>query len=98
MRRRVLLATAVLWPIGCKKAPPLPIHQTVPAFTLTDSRGQTFSSRQLAGKPWIASFFFTSCNGPCPRLNTALSALQQKTYRFPGLRLVSFTLDPPRDT
>ena len=35
----------------------------LPAFTLTDQRGQPFGSRELAGKIWVADFIFTSCQG-----------------------------------
>ena len=34
---------------------------TLPAFALTDQRGQQFGTRDLAGKVWVADFIFTSC-------------------------------------
>jgi len=38
-----------------------PILGGLPAFTLTDQRGQPFGSRELAGKVWVADFIFTAC-------------------------------------
>jgi cytochrome oxidase Cu insertion factor (SCO1/SenC/PrrC family) len=65
---------------------------------LTSQSGAKFDSSSLQGAPWLASFFFASCNGPCPRLNSEIHQLQEKTYGFKGLKIVSFTVDPERDT
>ena len=43
----------------------------LPAFTLTDQRGQPFGSRELAGKVWVADFIFTSCQGGVPAAQRA---------------------------
>ena len=83
---------------GCRRGEPLPVHNTIPPFQLTSQAGTSFDSGSLRGAPWIASFFFASCNGPCPRLNTEIHNLQEKTYGFKGLKIVSFTVDPERDT
>jgi protein SCO1/2 len=95
-RRWWLIAAASLF--GCKQKPALPVFRTVPPFVLTDQNGSRFESAILTGKIWLASFFFTSCAGPCPRLNTALHDLQEKTYGPQAPRLVSFTVDPAVDT
>lgn len=79
---------------GCGK--PLPVLGDVPAFQLTDHLGRTFSSSALAGHVWVADFVFTNCEGPCPRMSSHMSALQDKTDA--GVKLISFTVDPARDT
>ncbi len=77
----------------------LPSYKTVPEFTLTSQTGDAFHSREeLAGKVWIAEFFFTSCTGPCPRMNARMRRLQNDLADVEDLRLVSFTVDPERDT
>ena len=77
----------------------LPSFKTVPEFTLTSQTGEAFHSREeLAGKVWIAEFFFTSCTGPCPRMNARMRRLQSDLADVEDLRLVSFTVDPERDT
>jgi len=83
---------------GCRRAKPLPIYNTVPPFKLTSQTGASFDSASLHSGPWLASFFFASCKGPCPRLNTEIHNVQEKTYSFKGLKIVSFTVDPERDT
>jgi protein SCO1 len=66
-------------------------------FALTDSRNETLSKNDLLGKPWIASFIFTRCAGPCPRVAAAFKELQ-KRYPEPNMNLVTFTVDPENDT
>ncbi len=74
----------------------LPTLGTVSAFELENQDGETFRSSDLRGRVWLANFFFTSCDGPCPIASALLSRLQE---RFPKhLSLVSISVDPERDT
>ena len=95
--RRQWLATTLL-AASCSRPKPLPVFATVPRFQLTSQTGSLFDSSRLQGSPWLASFFFATCNGPCPRLNTEIRDLQEKTYSYKGLKIVSFTVDPEHDT
>ena len=72
----------------------------VPDFTLTDQSSQPFlSANTLAGKVWIADFIFTNCAGPCPRMSAQMRQVADRASRpIKDLRLVSFTVDPARDT
>ncbi|HEU0120388.1 MAG TPA: SCO family protein [Bryobacteraceae bacterium] len=97
MDRRVWCG-AFLMAVGCRKVATLPIYGTVPRFQLTTQDGAPFDSHSLDGKLWLASFFFASCTGPCPRINTQIYALQESTYTYPDLRILSFTVDPEHDT
>ena len=47
-----------------RKAPP-PLVQ-VGAWELIDHNGKPFSSKDLAGKVWMADYFFTSCPSISP--------------------------------
>lgn len=76
---------------------PLGRYGVVPPFRLTNQEGQTFGSAQLAGRIWIADFVFTSCAGPCPMISTRMSELQ-KPLRKSDVHLLSFTVDPDKDT
>lgn len=77
---------------------PEPIRDA-PAFTLTDDRGTSFSSEQLAGKPYVIDFIFTRCGGQCPRMTVQMRDLQEwlKRSKF-DVNLVSVTVDPEYDT
>lgn len=76
----------------------LPIQGKVAPFTLTNQDGQPFGTEQLAGRVWIADFFFTNCPGPCPRMSTLMGDIQRQTQDIEELRIVSITVDPDRDT
>ena len=41
-------------------------------FVLTDQNGEMFLSTSLRGKVWLMSFFFSTCNAECLRMNQAL--------------------------
>lgn len=69
----------------------------VPAFQLTNQNGQPFGSGQLAGKIWIADFIYTTCPGPCPMISSRMSELQ-KPLEKSDVHLVSFSVDPDKDT
>ncbi|HEX5432284.1 MAG TPA: SCO family protein [Bryobacteraceae bacterium] len=83
---------------GCAARADLPSYSTVPNFTLTDQTGSTFKSAPvLDGHVWIADFMFTTCPGPCPRMSSQMRQVQ-KALEGSDARLVSFTVDPQRDT
>src|SRR6184192_2107760 len=72
-------------------------YGTVPAFQLTNQDGQNFGSAQLRGKIWIADFIYTTCPGPCPMISSRMSELQ-KPLQKTDVHLVSFSVDPAKDT
>lgn len=89
--RLLLLGLLLLASCG---GPNLPVLYDVPPFALTSERGEAFSSNTLKGQVWVANFIFTHCPGPCLRMSTQMKKLQDET----SARLVSFTVDPQRDT
>lgn len=72
-------------------------YGTVPSFQLTNQKGKPFGSPQLAGKIWIADFVYTTCPGPCPMISSRMSELQ-KPLEKTDVHLVSFSVDPDKDT
>jgi protein SCO1 len=77
----------------------MPSYGVVPDFVLTSQSGAAFDSRkELDGKVWVANFIFTNCAGPCPRMSSQFRKLTAEAPDTPDFRLVSFTIDPARDT
>jgi protein SCO1/2 len=76
---------------------PLPSLGAAPKFDLVNQDAQPFGSEQLTGKIWIADFIFTTCPGPCPIISTRMSELQRPLEKS-DVHLVSFTVDPEKDT
>jgi len=48
----------------------LPVLSYVQPFSFTNQRGQQTSNKDLAGKVSVVDFFFTTCKGICPKMNT----------------------------
>ena len=99
LRSGTLTGLAVFLLTGCAhELKPIPILGQVAPFHLTAQSGQDFDSAILSGHIWVADFIFTNCEGPCPRMSGYMRALQKATSDLPDLKMVSFTVDPQRDT
>ena len=70
----------------------------VPSFSLVDQDGRPFSSSNLAGKAWLADFFFTRCPDVCPVLSAKMAAIAAHYGAEPRLGYLSFSVDPANDT
>lgn len=80
--------------------PQLPVLFELPTYSFTKESGEAFGSSQLAGKVYIANFFFTSCATVCEEMINRLQEGVQKRLRGVGewVNIVSFTVDPETDT
>lgn len=95
----IAFGLSVLALVGCTASAGLPSYGLVPDFALTDQSNQPFlSANTLRGKVWIADFIFTNCTGPCPRMSAQMRKVDTALHDLKDLRLVSFTVDPARDT
>jgi protein SCO1/2 len=94
--RPAFLLLAIL--TGCNRSVPLPEFGQIPPFELTAQTGQPFDSREIDGHIWVANFVFTTCPGPCPMMSHHMHGIQEATANTPGVKLVSFTVDPVHDT
>ncbi|MGH7537525.1 MAG: SCO family protein [Gemmatimonadales bacterium] len=95
-----LLAGFAVW--RATRPPPLPVYWPAPEFALIDQDGDTVRGTDLRGTVWLASFIFTHCTDFCPRVTQEMARLRD-SLRAQGLlgrvvRLVSFSVDPARDT
>ncbi len=94
-----LALSAALLFTGCSAKPALPTYGVVSSFVLTDQTGAQFASAPaLKGKVWVADFIFTNCPGPCPRMSGQMRQVQKEFTGEDGVRFVSITVDPARDT
>lgn len=99
MRKALSLLLIALFCACGKPQEELPRLGDLPGFRLTATDGGApfpVEKRDLLKQPWVASFLYTSCGGPCPMVAAALGGLQ---IRLEGrARLVTFTVDPETDT
>ena len=68
-----------------------------PQFSLTDQNNQPFGSEQLKDQVWVAAFIFTKCPNACPMMTRKMADLQEAVPAA-NVKLVSFSVDPARDT
>jgi protein SCO1/2 len=78
--------------------PALPVLSDLSAFTLTNAAGAAYNSATLAGKIWVADFFFTSCTGTCPVMSTNMAKLQTQYAERDDVNFVSISVNPEVDT
>ena len=91
----IVLLTALA---ACSRPKPLQVFGHVPEFRLTSQSGEPFDRKSLDGKIWVADFIFTHCTGPCPRMSAQMKRVQSAVDELSDVRLVSFSVDPERDT
>lgn len=73
-------------------------RKPVPAFSLPDQEGQVVSDKSLAGKVYVTDFFFATCPGICPKMQSELLKVYKQYVQNPNVAFLSFTIDPEHDT
>lgn len=70
-------------------------------FSFENQDGETVSKSDLDGQFWVADFIFTNCTSVCPPMTSNKADLQQllKDEELDDeVQLISFSVDPERDT
>lgn len=99
----ILLALFCVVPIGRTLAREVPkppaLKMPLPAFELTNQRGERVTLETFRGKVWVADFVFTSCPIVCPKLTQRMVQIQHRSRNLgDAFHLVTFTVDPENDT
>jgi protein SCO1/2 len=94
--KRMLLAAAiglVLIVSGCG-------NSGIDDFSYTNHRGETVSTENLKGTPWLAMFVFTNCETVCPPMTFNMAAIQEELQKkgLEDYKIVAFSIDPKTDT
>jgi len=111
LRGRLAAAWLAVIASACSPEPPVPIagtrsdaaadspdvFATVAEFDLLERGGGHLTRADLLGRPWVASFLFTRCTGPCPMVRATLKQLE-KRLQGTDARLVTFSVDPAFDS
>lgn len=74
------------------------LYQSIPEVSLTAQDGKEYRSSYFKNKIVVADFFFASCGGTCPVMSTQLSRIQNAFAGDTNIRLISYTVDPERDS
>jgi protein SCO1/2 len=65
---------------------------------VVERSGRETNTSELRGKFVVLDFVFTNCGGPCPVMTAAMGKLQAALGKPADVRLVTFSVDPERDT
>jgi len=76
----------------------LPQLSTVQTFSFLDQDGERITNKNVEGKVYIAEFFFTTCPGICPKMNSNLRPVYEKYKNEPGFLILSHTVNPSTDS
>lgn len=70
----------------------------VKPFSFTNQDGKQVTERDVAGKVYVAEYFFTTCTGICPILNDNMRTIYEKYKDTPGFMILSHTCNPETDS
>jgi len=75
-----------------------PVLSEVKPFSFVDQDGRVVTNKDVAGKVYVAEYFFTTCKGICPKLNTNLKSVYEKYKNEPDFLILSHSVDPETDS
>ena len=70
----------------------------VQPFSFTNQDGNKITEKDVAGKVYVAEYFFTTCTGICPRMNKNMLAVYERFKNDNRFMILSHTSDPAIDT
>lgn len=73
------------------------IHR-IPTFKFMNQEGDTISNTTVAGKIYIANFFFTTCRGICPKMTSNMYLLQEALKQDTNILFLSHSVTPETDS
>jgi len=73
------------------------IH-TIPSFQFYDQNGNVVTNKTVAGKIYVANFFFTTCRGICPKMTSNMYLLQEAFKQDSCILFLSHSVTPESDS
>ncbi len=67
-------------------------------FSFTNQDGKIITNKDVKGKIYVVSYFFSTCKGICPRMNEHLTKVYEAIKGNNNVLILSHTVDPKRDT
>jgi protein SCO1/2 len=70
----------------------------VQPFAFINQDGKIVTDKDVEGKVYVAEYFFTTCRGICPRLNTNMKKVYERFKDEKDFVILSHTSDPETDS
>ena len=108
----LLLAAFVSLSIGCDELAPTTlqilgkkkivegkeVNHTIPDWEFMDQDSNMVTNKGLSNAVYVTDFFFRSCPTICPKTMKEMKRIYTEFKDNPQVKLVSFTIDPVRDS
>jgi protein SCO1/2 len=75
----------------------MPVLSKVQPFRFVDQEGKEFTEQQVAGKVYVAEYFFTTCPAICPKMNRNMKIVYDAYKDEAGFLILSHSVDPETD-
>lgn len=76
----------------------MPVLSYVQPFRFSDQHGNNFTEKNTEGKVYVAEYFFTTCPGICPKMNTNMKKVFEQYKDNPNFLILSHSVDPVTDS
>lgn len=74
------------------------VYHSIADFAFVNQVGDTIRKEDMAGKIYVADFFFTTCPTICPVMKKEMLRVFEQFKEEPNFRILSHTIDPTHDT
>ena len=74
------------------------VYHSIADFAFVNQLGDTIQKKDVAGKVYVADFFFTTCPTICPIMKKEMLRVYEQFKGDPNFRILSHTIDPTHDT
>lgn len=71
---------------------------TVKPFSFINQDGKVVTNKDFDGKIYVVEYFFTTCEGICPKMNENMAKVYQAFRGQNDVAILSHTVDPETDT
>jgi protein SCO1/2 len=82
---------------GFRKSKLPPVSYVQP-FSFTNQDGKIITEKNVAGKVYLANYFFTTCKSICPRMNNEVRKVYEHFKNDNDFLILSHTSDPSTDS
>jgi len=74
------------------------VYHQIADFSFINQDGERVTNETVAGKVYVADFFFTSCPTICPIMKTEMLRVYERFGDHPGFKILSHSIDPTYDS
>lgn len=74
------------------------INNNVASFSFTNQDGKKITEKDVEGKVYVTEYFFTTCKGICPKMNTNMRRIYDEYKNDSNFMIISHTCMPETDS